>query len=222
MANLITIIRSLLVFVVIIMLFAGKDSNVVYLTAFVLTILIVSMDGVDGYIARKYNIASKFGAVLDIIGDRIVENIYWITFLALGWIPLWIPVVVLTRGIIVDGIRSVATEQGYTAFGKSTMMKSKIGKFLVSSKTSRGTYAAFKGIAFAALILINVPHWHPSIDILHTFFYYLAYISVYISLFFCIVRGLPVMLESKEIFKESSKPDANLNPNLNTEATSTN
>lgn len=222
MANLITIIRSLLVFVVIIMLFAGKDSNAVYLIAFVLTILIVSMDGVDGYIARKYNIASKFGAVLDIIGDRIVENMYWITFLALGWIQLWIPILVLTRGIIVDGIRSVATEQGYTAFGKSTMMKSKLGKFLVTSKTSRGTYAAFKGIAFSALILINVPYWNENILILKTFFFYLAYISVGISIFFCVIRGLPVMLECKEIFQESSKPDVNLNPNLSTEATSTN
>lgn len=180
------------------------------------------MDGLDGYVARKYNIASKFGAVLDIIGDRIVENIYWIAFLALGWIQLWIPVVVLTRGIIVDGIRSVALEQGFTAFGKTTMMKSKMGKFLVSSNFSRGSYAAFKGIAFSTIILANLPYWSENLLIIKTISTYLAYISVYITIFFCIARGLPVIIEGKELFKESSKPDANLNPNLNKEAATSN
>ena len=31
------------------------------------------MDGLDGYVARKFNETSKLGAVLDIMGDRIAE-----------------------------------------------------------------------------------------------------------------------------------------------------
>ena len=42
------------------------------------------MDGVDGYIARKYNQASELGSVLDIMGDRIVEASYWIAFAVFG------------------------------------------------------------------------------------------------------------------------------------------
>lgn len=203
MANLITIIRSLLVFVVIIILFAGKNSVPAHLVAFVMTILVVSMDGLDGYVARKYNEESKFGAVLDIIGDRIVENIYWVTFLALGWIPLWIPLVVLTRGIVVDGIRSVALEQGFTAFGKTTMMKSKIGRFLVASNFSRGSYAAFKGIAFSTLIIANMPYFT---GIFKDIVFVVAYVSVFITVFFCVVRGLPVIIEGKSLFSSSKKP----------------
>lgn len=200
MANFITIFRSLLVFVVIIILFAGKDSAIAYLVAFFMTILVVSMDGLDGYIARKYNEESKIGAILDIIGDRIVENIYWVTFLALGWVQLWIPLVVLTRGFIVDGIRSVALEQGYTAFGKTTMMKSKVGKFLVASNFSRGSYAAFKGIAFSVIILANMPY---ITGLFKDICFYLAYISVYIAVFFCIARGLPVIIEGKRLFQDN-------------------
>ena len=216
MANFITILRSLLVFVVIIILFLFRESNVAYFISFILTILVVSMDGLDGYIARKYKLESKFGAVLDIIGDRIVENIYWITFLALSWIPLWIPLVVVTRGIVVDGIRSFAFERGYTAFGKTTMMKSSIGKFLVASNFSRGAYAAFKGIAFSTLILINMPHWEPGI--IKTLFTYLAVSSVYISVFLCIVRGLPVIIEGKYLFSDEQKSDSNLKDKVNESA----
>lgn len=207
MANLITITRILMVFLTVCLLCWGKESNILYLIAFVIAISAIIMDAMDGYVARKYNLTSKFGAVLDIIGDRLVENVFWISFMALGWIPLIVPLIVITRGIIVDGIRSVALEHGMTAFGQSTMMKSKLGKFLVASKFSRGTYAAFKGIAFGALILINVPNWHPDLIIVKTFLFYLAYASVYITLFFCIIRGLPVIIEGKRFLEEDNNKD---------------
>jgi len=194
MANFISILRVILCFVVVGMLFKKEDS--VYIAAFILTIIVIWMDGLDGYVARKFNETSKFGAVLDILGDRIVENVYWVTFAFLGWLPLWVPLVVLTRGIITDGLRSLALEQGYTAFGKTTMMESKIGKFLVASNFSRFSYAVFKAIAFALLILAHLPSdfaYKPVISLI-------AYISAYASVFFCIARGIPVMLESKRFF----------------------
>lgn len=200
LANLITIVRAILVFVVVILVVYGKEYNSAYIAAFILTALIIYMDGLDGYVARKYNYASKFGAVLDIIGDRIVENVYWITFVYLGWVSVWIPLIVITRGLVVDGIRSLAFEQGMTAFGKTTMMKSAIGKFLVASNFSRFSYAAFKAIAFSLLIVANMPDWDP--NLLKSIITVVANISVYITVFFCVVRGIPVIIEGKSLFKE--------------------
>ena len=204
MANFITIIRSLLVFMIVGMLFYGQGSNIIYFASFVLTIIVITMDGLDGYVARKYNLTSKLGAVLDIIGDRIVENVYWIAFTALGWIPVWIPLVVITRGIVVDGIRSFALEHGMTAFGKTTMMKTSLGKFLVASNFSRGSYAAFKGIAFSLLILANLPNWAGISSLVKDAVILLAYSSVYITVFFCVVRGLPVVIEGKKLMTEEA------------------
>jgi len=194
MANLITIFRAILAIIVISMLFIQNPT--VYWTAFALTIIVIWMDGLDGYVARKFNECSKFGAVLDIIGDRIVENVYWIAFLALGWLPVWIPLVVVVRGLITDGLRSVALEQGYTAFGSSTMMESKIGKFIVASNFSRFSYALFKAFAFTLLIAAHVQQGYPYQNVVSS----IAYISAYISVFFCVVRGLPVVIESKRFF----------------------
>jgi CDP-diacylglycerol---glycerol-3-phosphate 3-phosphatidyltransferase len=196
MANLISLLRVLLAFGVVGLLYI--HTHTIYLSAFVLTIVVIWMDGLDGYVARKLNESSKMGAVIDILGDRVVEMTYWIAFLALGWVSVWIPLLVMARGIVVDGFRAIALEQGYTAFGSSTMMQSKVGVFLVSSRASRWLYAAFKAIAFSLMILAFMPGLPESIQ---PTIYQIAMISVYITVFFCIVRGLPVLVESKRFFQ---------------------
>lgn len=190
MANFISILRTLLAFVVVGILFI--ENNTIYWTAFILTILVIWMDGLDGYIARKFNETSKFGAVLDILSDRIVENVYWVSFAVLGWLPLWIPLVVLTRGIITDSLRGLAMEEGYTAFGENTMMQSKIGKFIVASNFSRFSYAVTKALAFTLLIAAQVKPFIAPI----------AYACTYIAVFFCVIRGLPVIIESKRFLEK--------------------
>jgi len=195
MANLISILRAVLAFITVGLLFIFKAKA--YWAAFVLTIIVIWMDGLDGYVARKLNECSKFGAVLDILGDRIVESSYWIVFSSLGWLPVWVPLIVVARGIITDGLRSVALEQGYTAFGSSTMMQSKLGKFIVASNFSRFSYALFKAFAFALLIAAHVPNAnYPFKDVIAQ----IAYACAYFSVFFCVIRGLPVIIESKRFF----------------------
>jgi CDP-diacylglycerol--glycerol-3-phosphate 3-phosphatidyltransferase len=197
MANFISILRTILAFVVIGLLFFKGET--VYWSAFVLSIIVIWMDGLDGYIARKFNECSKFGALLDILSDRIVENAFWISFAVLGWIGLWIPLVVMTRGIITDSLRSLALEQGYTAFGSTTMMTNPIGKFIVASNFCRFTYAVCKAVAFSMLIAAHVPAEYQYKSVITV----VAYAATYISVFFCVARGIPVMIESKRFLAEN-------------------
>ncbi len=164
-------------------------------TAFILTILVIWMDGIDGYLARKLKQTSKLGGILDIAGDRVVEMAYWICFAVLNWIPVWIPLLFLVRGTFVDAIRAHASEQGFTAFGQNTMMQSPIGKFLVASNFSRFTYAVVKAVAFCLVVGAHTQlgqQW--SLEPIAMFF-------VYFSAVFCVIRGLPVILESKSVFQ---------------------
>ena len=192
MANFITMIRVFFSFIVVALLLC--KTSACYVAAFWLTAIVIWFDGLDGYVARKFNEASKFGAMLDILCDRIVECIYWIVFASLGWISLWIPIIVVTRGLITDGLRSLAMEQGYTAFGSSTMMQSKLGKFIVASNFCRFTYAVTKAFAFAFLILANTPE---GLNGLSDKVSFIAYACAYIAVVFCVVRGIPVVIESK-------------------------
>lgn len=191
LANFITVFRVFLSFIVVALLIL--NTPVAYWIAFVLTAIVIWFDGLDGYVARKFNESSKFGAMLDILCDRIVECIYWITFACLGWLSLWIPIIVVTRGLITDGLRSLAMEQGFTAFGATTMQQSKLAKFIVTSNFCRGTYAVTKAFAFTFLILANFPNSEEIASRFHTF----AYACAYIAVIFCVVRGLPVVFESK-------------------------
>lgn len=162
--------------------------------ALALTILVIYGDALDGYLARKFNQSSKFGGMLDIAGDRIVEMAYWIVFAALGWTPVWVPLLFLVRGNFVDTIRALASEQGYTAFGQSTMMKSPLGKFLVASNFSRFSYAVAKAAAFCLLIFSHTTVCE------NTAVLSIASFFVYFACFFCVVRGLPVLIEGRRLF----------------------
>lgn len=195
LANIITLSRIFFVFIVAALLFC-TECKYSYIIALVLTAILMWFDGLDGFIARKFNISSKLGALLDIMGDRIVENVFWIAFCALGWINVAIPVIVLTRGIITDSLRTLAFEQGYTAFGATTMMQGKVAKFIVASNFSRFTYAVCKAIAFFFLIAGHFPIAYNNQEIVLN----IGVVCAVISVVFCVLRGLPVVFESKRFF----------------------
>jgi CDP-diacylglycerol--glycerol-3-phosphate 3-phosphatidyltransferase len=191
-ANLVSLIRTLLGLLTVSLLFIPAQA--VYLLCFGLTIVVIAMDALDGYLARKLNEASKLGAVIDILGDRVVEQVYWVTFVTLGWLPLWVALTVIVRGIVVDGLRAIALEQGYTAFGASSLQQTPLGRLLVSSNFSRTAYAVCKAVAFALLILAHTPGLSPAI---REGAGMLGLASAYIAVAFCVVRGVPVLIEGK-------------------------
>lgn len=195
MANFVTIFRIFLVFIATYMLYHHTPKS--FLLALLLTIIAFALDGVDGWIARKFNESSKLGAVLDIMSDRIVENTYWILFAALGWIPIVFPLISLTRSFVVDSLRSVAMEQGYTAFGETSMQSDKIGYLICCSKQSRIAYAVAKVLAFILIIFAKIPGLDHDLSV---FFFAIAYMFAVIAIIFCLVRGLPVVFESKKLF----------------------
>ena len=128
-ANIVSISRIFVAFAAIALLFRHTTTS--YIISVILTAIAFSMDGVDGYLARKYGQASQLGAVLDIMGDRIVEAIYWIVFAVLGWLPVIFPIICVTRAFVTDNIRSVALTKGMTPFG---MQSTEWGKYICASK----------------------------------------------------------------------------------------
>jgi phosphatidylglycerophosphate synthase len=186
-ANLISFIRLLLALVLCVALVHSNTNQ--YDVYVWLTLLIIWMDGWDGYVARLLKETSKAGAVIDILCDRVVEQAYWISFAVLQWVPLWMVLVIITRGVLVDGFRSLGLEAGYTAFGQTSMMQHPLGILFVSSRFSRWSYAVLKAAAFALLILAHHPNW--------VWLQPVADACVWGTLVFCILRGLPVLLESQ-------------------------
>lgn len=197
MANAITLSRIGILISIFVFLDSGALNG--HLLAVMLTVLLVVLDGVDGMVARYFKEESEAGGVLDIVVDRIVENCFWIYFTARGILPVWIPMLVISRGFFTDGIRSVALAKGMTAFGEKTF-QSQVARILVTSRASRALYGLAKVLSFLLLIIIQSlplsgaeayisPEWHPIVISW-------GYGMVYLSVAFCILRGIPVIIES--------------------------
>ncbi len=196
-ANAITLFRLFLTFIVIGLF---QRSNEYIDIACIVTILIIFiLDSVDGIVARKQNQTSTFGAVFDIAADRIVENVFWIYFAVIdGRISFWLPIAVVTRGFLTDGVRSIALTEGKTAFEMSSAAWSRA---LTSSRFSRGLYGLTKMLTFiflpATLVLIDI---YPDVPIVATFSS-VSVIIAYVAVAMCIIRGIPVLVDGWRYIK---------------------
>ena len=83
-----------------------------YIIAGVLFILASLTDFLDGYIARKYNLVTDFGKLVDAIADKILVNSVLIILSAQGFIHPIIPVVVIIRDSVVNSIKMLAASKG--------------------------------------------------------------------------------------------------------------
>ncbi len=192
MANLVTLARLFLLFVLVI---NAYSSGYLLFINLPLLIIIFVLDGVDGYVARKRHEESLFGSIFDIAADRIVENVLWLVLMDLDLVPFWVPLIFIIRSLFVDSIRShVAAMQGQTPFG---MMQSPVGRFLVSGRFMRIFYGALKAVTFGYIFFIQpwpllvqdyYQHWYIIIMLIQN-------ALVYSTVFVCLLRGLPVLIE---------------------------
>lgn len=126
--NKITCVRLVLsVIVLLILLFPWRDVNVEwpvysvlgvenvnlkYIIAGVLFMIASVTDFLDGYIARKYNMVTDFGKVMDAIADKVLVNGVLIILAYDKFIPLLVPVIIITRDIVVDSIKMASGSKG--------------------------------------------------------------------------------------------------------------
>jgi cardiolipin synthase len=106
-ANKITIVRILLVpfFITQVLYYARTGHEVYRLNAILSFALAALADGVDGYIARRYNQRSELGAVLDPLADKLLL-VSGVILLSLEnnhrfvRIPLWLTATILSRDVL--------------------------------------------------------------------------------------------------------------------------
>ena len=69
-------------------------------------------DGVDGYVARNYNMVTDFGKFIDPLADKLLIATALICFVGSGEIASYMAVIILAREFIVTGLRTVAMSKG--------------------------------------------------------------------------------------------------------------
>ncbi|MEJ2522286.1 MAG: CDP-alcohol phosphatidyltransferase family protein [Gammaproteobacteria bacterium] len=191
MANLVTFSRFLLVLAAI--LVAYTPPTPWRLLAVPLLILAFVTDAVDGYLARSRGETSNFGAMLDIAVDRIVEISLWVVLADLDLVPVWVPLIFIARGGLVDTIRGEASAR--TGKAPFDTVSGSVGRFLVAGAFVRTFYAVLKATAFCWRFLIHglepaaggiEGEWGDGLRRVGDWL-------VYGSVALCLLRGLPVI-----------------------------
>jgi len=62
-------------------------------------------DGLDGFFARRYGRVSDFGKLFDPMCDSFFHIIIWLSFLGLGWVPIYLVILFFGRDLMVSYVR---------------------------------------------------------------------------------------------------------------------
>ncbi len=118
--NQLTLGRLVLCAVLVVILeFSGPWRGTAALVVFSLASI---TDFLDGYLARKWNLVTDLGKLLDPLADKILVSVAYIALVREGMSPLWIVAVIISREFLITGLRTLAAAKGVI------MAAEKIGK----------------------------------------------------------------------------------------------
>jgi CDP-diacylglycerol--glycerol-3-phosphate 3-phosphatidyltransferase len=202
--NRVTAARVAAAFVAVALFNFGSVALPADLAAVLLTVAAIALDGLDGYLARSRGLATPLGAQIDILGDRVVENLFFTFFAVGGLISLWVPVLFFARGAVTDFLRGLAARSGRNGFGRSSMLDTWWGRTLVASRASRGAYAILKCVCFCCLGIL-LPLRHLPLAQFNAWLLSAGQTLTGITATFCLVRAIPVIWEGRRYFATAKK-----------------
>ena len=159
----------------------GVILSLQYILAGVFFVIASVTDWADGYIARKYNLVTDTGKMLDAIADKVLVNSVLIILAAQGCFHVIIPVVIVLRDIVVNAIKMEAASKG------------KVVAAIKSGKLK--TAAMMTGISL--VFFYNIPFEFINIRVDQ----FLLYFAVIMS----IISGIQYFVLNKEIIFGESK-----------------
>lgn len=177
-ANKITLSRIFMVPVFMIFLLGNFPSGrYIALGIFVVASL---TDWLDGYLARKYSLITKFGQFMDPLADKVLVMAALIGFVEMGDLPSWVPVLILTRELLISIFRAVAASEGIV------IAASKWGKYKTVSQM----------IMIILLLLENYPfaQWGIPMD----------WIFIWLAVIMTLISGGDYIYKNKAVLAENS------------------
>lgn len=150
-----------------------------YIIAGVLFVVASLTDFLDGYLARSRNLVTDFGKVMDAIADKILVNGLLIILAYDGLISIAVPVIIITRDIIVDSCKMISGNKGKVVAASIT------GKIKTACMMVGMTLTMFYNLPFE-LIGIRV-----------------ADILIIIATVFSVISGCQYYINSRQYFIEN-------------------
>lgn len=190
LANRITLARIFLVPVIMFFLLVKLDLPPIRIEHFSITynqiiavlifIIAASTDSLDGYLARKRNLVTNLGKLLDPLADKLLVTAVLVSLVEMDKLDAWIAIVIISREFAVTGLRQVALLEG------SVMAASKWGKWKTGVQIT----------AIIALLINNFPFtFIPHIDF--RFDLYSSWIAAAITVY----SGVDYFVKNKHLLE---------------------
>lgn len=171
--NKLTMLRIILIPIFIVILMQGYS-----IIAAVFFILAAATDALDGHLARKYNLITNFGKIMDPLADKLLVTSALICLVELGQVAGWMVIVILAREFIITGLRAVAAGEGIViAAGKSGKVKTVL--------------------QMLALSVILLQNWPFSLFTDKPIGIYILWLAVIMTVY----SGIEYIIKNKEIFR---------------------
>lgn len=108
--NQLTVLRLILTFVFVAILSVdiphGRSGALIVFIVASLT------DFLDGYLARKHNLVTNFGKLMDPLVDKVLMCAGFVLLVSRDLMPAWVVIVILAREFLVTGLRLIASAEG--------------------------------------------------------------------------------------------------------------
>lgn len=181
--NKLTILRIAMI-PLFVLFFEMNSLHMNYFWAFVVFALASITDLLDGKIARKYNLVSDFGKLMDPLADKVLVTAALVCFVAdpAALTPSWVVITILAREFLVTSLRLLAAAKGVV------LAADKWGKYK--------TATTMVWICWNLMIMefTFMSGWAFFIDWIHP-------VLMYLSLFFTVYSGANYVIKNKHMFK---------------------
>jgi CDP-diacylglycerol--glycerol-3-phosphate 3-phosphatidyltransferase len=188
------------VFIVLFELGYGFPATIVFIVASL-------TDALDGFIARKYNLVTDFGKLMDPLADKVLVISALVLFTAHLTVPAWTVVVILARELMVTSLRSIAATNGRVlAAGKSGKLKTifqmvAVVVLLIASALMPVSSTAI--LVTSPVAMVTSPLTSGSPDAV-AIILMIGLILYYIAVALTIYSGAEYMVKNRDVF--STKP----------------
>ena len=154
-----------------------------FVPALVIFIAASLTDMLDGQIARKYDLVTNFGKIMDPLADKILVYSAFVLMVEDGTIMSFVLIIVLAREFLMAGIRTVAASSG----------------IVIAAEMSGKIKTVLQMVAVPLLILTKaVPDGQPAGQYLG----YAAYGFLYASLVMTVISAVEYIVKNKKVFED--------------------
>ena len=167
---------------VLIVLFSIKQTTSVELWSCIVFTVAALTDFVDGWVARRFQIETVLGKLMDPLADKVLVTTALIMLIPLGKVAAWVSLLIICREIIVTGLRGLAATTGkVVAAGSIGKIKSNFQYFGL-------------GFLIFPLNVLPVPYQHE-----------IGTLLIYISLVLALWSAAEYAYNLREVFRETSQ-----------------